>query len=223
MIVVVNGGYRTGSTVVYNIIGCLVEKAGIGRRAGLKDKSEVNRLIQASPEATVVAKSHTWYPKESVPGHVRVVYTYRQDIRDCVASVLLIKPWTSAKALENLVMTQCALTKHMSSFEGDAKVLSLEYSGFYRNNDDLAKRLAAFLQLDLTEADVLTVASQWTIEEVLTKMRTMEGEMHSPSELRKNHVSAFQGRNGYWESILTAEQIAMIEGYQRDPLPEWLP
>jgi hypothetical protein len=55
------GGYRTGSTLQYNLVGTYLEKIGYGRRIGRTPPDETDRLIEElakTPEMILVTKTH---------------------------------------------------------------------------------------------------------------------------------------------------------------------
>lgn len=54
------GGYRSGSTLQYNLIGAYLERLGVGRRFGLVDPDDVERLVADTEQsdAISVVKSH---------------------------------------------------------------------------------------------------------------------------------------------------------------------
>ena len=60
-VVVVVGGYRTGSTLQYNLVGLYLEESGQGRRIGLLDPDDVDEVLPrevASGTGVLIAKCH---------------------------------------------------------------------------------------------------------------------------------------------------------------------
>ena len=59
-IVVIAAGYRTGSTLQYNLLGTYLEHAGLGRRGGYVNPDEADRFVAALPQGdqVVVVKCH---------------------------------------------------------------------------------------------------------------------------------------------------------------------
>src|SRR3990167_4344377 len=89
--VVVNGGYRTGSTVAYNVVRAILQRHSLEYASGLRSHpSEIDTGLawhRLRPAWTVV-KCHIWRPlgTDAIPG-LRVIYTVR-DPYDVAASML---------------------------------------------------------------------------------------------------------------------------------------
>lgn len=63
-VVVVAGGYRTGSTLQYNLLGEYLEHAGLGRRLGYVMTDDADAAVEkaASADGVAVAKCHQIAP-----------------------------------------------------------------------------------------------------------------------------------------------------------------
>lgn len=56
--ILVAGGYRTGSTLQYNLIGEYLEHSGLGRRGGYLDPDGADRFVADCRDAFAVVKCH---------------------------------------------------------------------------------------------------------------------------------------------------------------------
>lgn len=209
--VIINGGYRTGSTLAYNLAGRLAELSGIGIRKGGIDGAALDKIL--NQEEGSVYKTHNWKPVGEIPPSISVIYTHR-DMKDCIASVLTIRPDYPQELIKPLVENQCALTSYMlRNYKGHERVLVIAYEQFHADAVHFAAEIASFLKLNLPDAIISSVGHEWSVPEVKRRAESIIS-MEPKTELRKGHVSKFNGENGYWREVLDDQMINMIDETQ---------
>lgn len=214
MIVVVNGGYRTGSTLAYNIAGCIEEKSETGVRVIVRDKEYIDNLILTNNDTlNTVIKSHNNMPTMELLKKSKFIHTYRKDIRDCAASYKLIRPDVTFDYILKIMENQIKNQYYMQIFVNHPNVLILEYSEFVNNINFLVNKINVFLGNKLSDLQLIEIENMWSINSVKLKIKTIpHDDGYDPiSQLRPHHISTFNGENGYWKNILSLEEQNLMD------------
>jgi len=107
-VILITGGWRTGSTLCYNIVRQILSHTGLGGRylAMGATSDEVDKLV-ALPRRFhrdwFVVKCHCY--KGVIPGHVRVIHSHR-DLEAAAASFRRISPETPEDEVGGMMLQQ---------------------------------------------------------------------------------------------------------------------
>lgn len=210
MKIICNGGYRTGSTLVYNLAA---EILGPVKMSG--PHSSMDQTFEAiRTKETEVIKTHIWQPTGSEPKHVKVLYTYR-DLRDMAVSFLYL---AERKIPEEHILIESRrqnmiskYMKYLQSAQWANDALLIRYENYYGDNPRLVRDIAKFLEIDLDDKKVEEIAVKWCISKIREKSLKIEKmSFDTKTQLRHGHVTAHAGKPGSWASYLPSELLNKI-------------
>lgn len=160
---------RSGSTLQYNLVRCLVESMGLGEGEGFFVTNELSnsKLIRwANDERYHIIKMHEIHPKVAemaAAGSVRILYIVR-DIRDVAVSAKQKFAYEDEASLfETLDLTIAAYYK----IKGLPGVLWQKYEDVVKHIPAATNAQAAFLALEPTEEIVSAVARECSLDNVI--------------------------------------------------------
>ena len=147
MIIVVNGGYRTGSTLIYSIVYALLEFNKIPFEHKVLWHQKIirfSRWLKRKPTRKVyLVKSHNFlsFPITEIPENIKTIYSQRFFL-DSMVSLNQLTP-----ALDPITeILEEKRRKHIMLNFHD-RVLNLHYEDFFDHIEYAAKRICTFLYL----------------------------------------------------------------------------
>jgi hypothetical protein len=198
LVVVCNGGYRTGSTVIYNICKLLFEyneKTNCRIDFGWLDLLKSD-LIQNVPTDNYVVKTHVWFPKE-IKEHVKLIYSYRNPF-DTVASMCFMH-WNPDGPLvykyesdEHMAKAVSWNIRRQINEAVDTKEKGVALMIPYDDIIDLKsaiKDIALHLNLEATPQIIEKISNDLNIEKIKRQVDTMGEKVLSGTQFRKCHIS----------------------------------
>jgi len=208
-IIVCNGGYRTGSTVVFNIVRSLIKEQDLPFVAeGIANwlAEEYCRKRQKCPR---ILKIHSWFPDWECKKNVYFLYTYR-NLLDVAASNLTISyggDWSRVMAYLYLQKAQEELMRKRK----DALLIS--YDDIFNDLAKVVQSIAHFLELTVESGIRNRIANDWSLESVKKKIVGLKGvEADSVTQFRANHISKITGgKPGGWKKVLTEDQARQVK------------
>lgn len=180
--VIVNGGYRTGSTLAFNIVQELLTRNEIPFFSG--GHSTADSIVPVKKKWNI-AKIHNHIQTERVPD-LECIYTYRHPC-DVVAS------WLSyGTSLEK------AIKKAKTDMEVHPKILEsyclkIQYDSMYENVEVWIRNIADHLGLRRNAQMVFCIANKLSPFNVKKFTDTLD-TVDEKTELRKNHISVNLGK-----------------------------
>jgi hypothetical protein len=213
LFVVCNGGYRTGSTVAYNIVREILALRGMPYTGGLRSEpGEVDAAADAFPEGRdwVVLKSHVWAPSTAVPW-MRVIYTTR-DYFDVAAS--LVRHRESWDAVEADLQWQVEMdVRHRNPlFVELYRPLILAYDYYWHRPGERVDMIGRHIGVKLSRSEVIHVLNRTSVDRAVAVQETLVDQGQDPDTLiQAGHVGAHRGQPGYGRTTLGAQGIACVE------------
>jgi len=212
-VIVCNGGYRTGSTVIFNIIRSLVDRQDIGYTSEGTSNWLAEEYCRKENDCLKILKIHRWVPDWEGRENVQFIYTFR-NLLDVAASNLTVSfggEWSNVMAGLYMQKTQEeAMRERMDT-------LMISYDDIYSDLKKVVQSIARFLNFDITVEQGEKISGEWSLEEVKKQIKGLRGlEANSLTQFRANHVSSkTEGRPGGWEDILTKEQAKQVRGMMK--------
>ncbi len=204
MIVVCNGGYRTGSTLVYSICIALLDKAADDYIYGVYGHEEILTL---SDDCNHILKSHNWLPPKD--SSIKTIYTRRHHL-DVYASFVKMKKIGQAidiDVIANLVEEQ-RRREHMLRRD----CLTLDYEDIFDNIEFTVRKIADFLGVDLSPMSIERVAVEFTRENLKPKTDVATGSGGIP--WHPHHISDDPSPGNFIE-VLDYETIVKVVSAMR--------
>jgi len=227
MLAVCCGMIRSGSTLQYNLVRNLAESTGSGSGMGfIGNPYHDQRLHQWSQNASWhVVKMHSvaeWMFDEKARASIRFFFSHR-DLHDVAASAKRKFGWPSQQVWQ-VIDEAIALQQRL---QGLPETQIHRYADLSANPSKALDAMAGFLKLTLTEAVKSQVVSNCSLENAQKVQAAIRGIMSSKgisagkenkapifdqtTLLHHNHISANSGKDGAWQSDLTAEDLHMIK------------
>lgn len=216
MLVVCCGMPRSGSTLQYQIVCELIERAGLGHRPATWP-SPIEPAMASGPRPIHVAKVHDPDPRLATldPRFTRHVYVYR-DVRDAIASHLQKhraagRPDIPPEELGALVRrTMLAPFDHFAAIPG---ILVSRYERMIEDVPGEVRRIGAYLGVPAEGAAAEGIAAGLGLA---AQRRYLDARDWRPGEvwdgrtlLHRHHIS--DGRVGKFREVLSAEQLREVE------------
>ena len=221
---------RSGSTLQFQLTAHLVERAELGARVEWVPPPEFPRLREkyVGHRGWKVFKTHVCTPEvlaEFATGNAKGVYVFR-DVRDAVASRMRKGNESFDRLCEDKFLDR--MLTAFDRWTGVEAVLVSRYDEMVADVAGEVGRIAAHLGLTVGRGECELVAAEYTVARQRERIREAEtsGRLqqiadgrisYDPvSNLHLDHIRSGQG--GEWRSMLTREEVAMIE----DRAGEWL-
>ena len=218
MKIVCNGGYRTGSTLVYNLAAAVVGLKESVTMSGVHS-SVVQTYGALQTEGTEVIKNHVWQPTGSEPLGVKVLYTYR-DLRDLAVSFLYL---AEKKVPEDHILIEARrqhlITGYMKYLQTTVwydrtpvkKIMLVNYERYYGDIKKLLMDLGSFLGVGVSDEQSLKIANEWEIPKIQNKANKIAKDTHEiGTQLRHGHISDHKGEPGCWVKLLPPKLLTKI-------------
>lgn len=221
------GMFRSGSTLQYQIASHLVEWSGRGRRVSWHSPDAFEEVRRASGRdgAIMVFKAHglTSAMREEVEKAGGRVITAHRDIRDVVVSAMRKNGWSFRRIWRDDRLRYWTVRfDEWATLPGS---LVSRYDAVTADVPGEVRRIAAHLQIPVTDGDVATIADAYSLErqrqraEAVRHQRAIVGpaiKFDPDSLLHHNHIAS--GGSGDYRSVLRPSQIRAIE----DVCGEWM-
>jgi hypothetical protein len=221
MLIICNGMPRSASTWSFNVVLGLLRNSysGVGVYGGYSEA--VAQFLESIPLpcAHVVLKCHTLDAVGRIlaqSGAAKVIFTSR-DIADAAASFMAMFNHSFEHALD---VMDSALELHRFHLGGGNAVI-LRYDEVMSDPPGAVRRIAEYLGLPVDSEIIREVAAETSFERMSKKVRELdtikdEGRLvrlpstsYDPATLLNiNHIR--DGRSGYGQTVLTAEQLKMV-------------
>lgn len=179
MIVVANGGYRTGSTFIFLAIQEILRYNGIEFEEKILSTEEIQNLDSSK---NYVVKSHNWIPP--IDTTIKTVYS-RRNYLDVYASFIK----ANITVLDPI--TEILEEKRREKLMLGLRILVLEYQDFFNNEIFAVNKIAKYLKLSTPIIHQLN--------------RKNVRNLNHPA-LMNNHISENPAPGNFIE-ILTYEEI----------------
>ncbi len=186
MIIVVNGGYRTGSTFIFLAVQKILECSEIKFEALILSAEGIPALEFSSKTPNFVVKSHNWLPPKNT--NIKTIYS-RRHFLDVYASFIK----ANITVLDPI--TEILEEKRREKIMRDSPCLTLEYADFYDNEQFALNKISEYIGMPLCP-----------IAETLT--RESIKKLNHPA-LMNNHISDNPAPGNFIDA-LTYEQIKTL-------------
>ena len=202
MVVIVNGLFRTGSTLVFQLVKELLNVKGVCYDLPI---SEIDK--QENYTENYVIKNHGYFPKVQ-RNYFKIVLTIR-NVYDSIFSSMKVWPEKFEKDRESEIRLMVQNYKNflneymLFESENPGQCLLISYEHFYNDNVHLINSLCKFLNLDISGDARAIIANYNSIESIKEKI----GEGVDPKQIaygqfRKGHISDYNGLPGYGKAYM---------------------
>lgn len=195
-VIVCNGGYRTGSTLSFNIVRLLHEQAGIECESIGSNAATVLKMIDEE-ELLCIAKVHHWSPPD-IPS-IKTLHTIRSPYEVSASMVQLSashgRPVDWDVAIASLI-TANELTKAM---EVKSNALVVDYELLMNRPVESILKIAYFLGIEVSGWKVKRIEDETSVDKAIDHTMRMEAEACPTTQLRKNHIGKYRGVPGLWD------------------------
>ena len=200
------GMIRSGSTLQYQLVCNLLERAGIGSGGGFYDGSK-DLSDYAEPQGVTVVKSHIFdmpIQKAFLKNEAIGFYIYR-DIRDVAVSAMR-KFSVSFPDLLNKQWLDYAINAG-SLWESQNKVRSFRYETSVNDIETFIKTTAEDLEIEIRMEDIQSLAQEHSLKEQRKRADDLKEscrQVDDITQLHFDHIAA--GAAGIWRGSLNREQ-----------------
>lgn len=206
MLVVCNGGHRTGSTLAYNIVRLIFETKGIGHALGGFEVDQALIERHANQGDWRVVKTHLWVPETSWD-NVRILCTYRNPL-DVAASLVRKPPPVNEDRVYELLTKQREVIK---ALQHRTDTLFLRYEEMYREMQCWIREIARFVGVETTADEMARIRESLSIDQVIRFCNSLEADAaDETTQWRRGHVSPTRGEPGAWKTVLSPECVEKI-------------
>lgn len=213
------GMKRSGSTLQFQLAAHLVEMAGLGQRVGwTAEFAEAKQLYGAQP-GWKVYKNHNHSPDiaaEFAAGRAKGVYVYR-DLRDVFVSFMHKQEAPFERLWQRDILRE--VVQNHALWTEQAGVLVSRYETMMDDVAGEVARIADHLGIALADGQAQAIADEYSIDRQkarigsVTDVQALDGRtvFDKHSLLHGNHISEGEGQAGQWRTVLTADQIGLVE------------
>lgn len=211
-IVICNGGYKTGSTLSFNMALRLVESVVWPVESFGAKHHQITTLCDldtAFLRSWWVIKSHSYVPLK-VYEHVRVIHTDRNPC--AVAASCLAMKWADDPAtLDSVLATLKSQKELLAHHRGRTDTLILSYDKMYWQLYDALVETAVFLGLEVSDVTLSSIAEELSVNQMAERCKQIpDGEADSRYQLRGDNVGAYKGDPNAWKQVLSPEFVQRI-------------
>jgi len=212
MWVFICGGYRSGSTLHYNLVSAIVEKENKGKRIKIVQPKNFGefKLRHQDYKKFKIYKSHILTPsiREEFENNNALAIQSKRDIRDVVVSFAI----KQNKSFDNIIDE---LPNHLKLFKAWKEVspmLESKYEQFAFNLKEEIIRISKYLNISLNEELINNLASEYSLtnqKKYISNKNFGSNNFDGKTLLHSNHINS--GANEQWKTKLTEVQIEKIE------------
>ncbi len=219
------GLFRSGSTLQYQIVKDLVEDFSLGNGIGfLEDKSTIEEMTLLKPLEVgqiKVVKNHTHKPEIEAfvqDGSAIVISVYR-DIRDVVAS--FSRKYSQELNPTNIKHTCDEYLDNYYKWKKLDSVFWFKYEDFVHDIPQFIMDIASILNVKMSIEESIQRSNTYSIGAQLRKIEQFNSDdlvyvsddiCYDPvSRLHVNHISETKGKVGPYRTILSKENVLLIE------------
>lgn len=218
------GMFRSGSTLQFQLISAMVERAGRGRRMPWAVPEAFGGLAtehDASDELMVFKTHVCKHPMRErlADGRAKAISVHR-DIRDIVVS------GAQKRGVEpDVAYCRETVTGVMACVEGWSRsqgILELSYTALTESTADSCLRMAAFLGIPMTPSEAEGLAEEFGPDRQRARIEraVADDALVAPhpewdarcvpgEQLHVNHLA--DGATGKWRGVLSVEAVGVIE------------
>lgn len=199
MIIVANGGYRTGSTLAYMIPQRLFEALSIKFESGVVSHEDILELDDSKNR---IIKSHNFMPPNRLK--YRTIYTRRNYLDVCSSFV--------QAGFDLDYNIEIAEEKRRRRLMLELPCLTVDYEDFYENEIYLVRKIAAYLDLVINEKLATEVADMVSIKTIRSIADVLSSE--NSDSLHPNHVDEKSWPGSYVDVLSTKEIQEIVDRYR---------
>jgi hypothetical protein len=210
--IICNGGHRTGSTAVFNIILNVVAESGIlgnDFRSVGANHSQIESFVNLHPiflTTRYVIKTHDYYP-ETLNENIRLIYTYRSPLSSAASTKIVMPQETDDKIYDNCIKNY----RNYLAYKNNDKVLVVKYEDIKNNILSVVKSIAVYLKVEISNEKCKNISNICNLEKAEAICKSLKIEADPFTQYRKNQISKYKGSDDYYEEILTKEFIERIK------------
>jgi len=213
-IVVINGGYRTGSTVAFNLVRELFDSLGVEYVSALRDRPAAvdNELAMYAREPYwAVLKCHVWVPMATwgMPG-IHVLHTHRPPL-DVAASMGRFDKHRNGVMTE--VVRQAVLRRYHERAHTQRihAPLLISYDYYYRKPVDRVWLIAEHLGLDVSGDTIERITASTGVGAAEKLSAGLDhGAQDRRTLIQGDHIGPDRGEPGHGERRLGPERSKAI-------------
>lgn len=220
MIIVCNGGYRTGSTLSYNLCVKVAELSGKKVFVKGANNDSIKDFIKNHNQKEFwVIKSHDFMPDEVNP-FVKIVHSYRHPYQSMASRIYRTKfksinlPDRSIKVYMNDIKEQ---KNNLLKLSKRPDCLILNYDLMVVKMEIAIRKIAAhfgFPNLNKRKSvkeNIIKIKKELSIENVKNfSSKIEENGADQRTQFRKDHIGKYEDRIDYWKEVLHPELIDQI-------------
>jgi len=210
--IICNGGYRSGSTLVFNICREILEYQGNDFSSYGKSAKAIDKRLISAPKQQSVIKCHL-YTHEPQEG-LGFVYSHR-DYRGVAASMrmLMMREW-EGRAEHGLTDEDWAYVMDIlykadevyKHTKGRSDVFIFDYDTALNGGImDWVKSISEFMGCHVPWGECQSIAQRVGVKramEITEWLTALRMPADSRTELRRNHIGEFEGKPRAWEEVL---------------------
>jgi hypothetical protein len=214
MIIVCNGGYRTGSTLTFNLCVKIAE-AGNNKVLvnGLNNDLLHEKINNYKPNEYWVIKSHDFSPVEYYP-FLKVVHSYRHPYQVAASNIIRHREKgndTLTREDNNHVINIIKKQKENTLKIIERKdCLLLSYDNLVTKLEDVIRKTAIFLNINLDKNQIINIKNELSIKNIKKYCSKLTVKADPLTQLRKNHIGMFEDNLDYWKSVVPSNMIERI-------------
>jgi len=204
MIIVVNGGYRTGSTFIFSMVKEVFNFKNLLFESSVISQNEIEKIVDSKTEINqnrnYIFKSHNWLPRENEDiNRVKTIYTRRHYL-DVFSSFVKVGSASHLNYMEE-ILEEKRREKIMLGRES----LILEYRDFYGNEGYALNKVASFLNIEIDKEKFdIEKMKIGNVKKITDKLKPGNKTLFVP-----NHVSSAPYPDNFIDT-LDPEQIKNI-------------
>lgn len=210
MIIICNGGYRTGSTLTFNICVKLFNgKASIGGA----NNAYLNKFIKDhNPKEYHIFKSHDFMPETYNP-NLKIIHSYRHPFQVAASNVTrhLDKGnfFITEKDNDYIIKTVKGQKDNLLRLINRKDTLTLNYDLLVTKLEECIRKTADHLDIYVTKENVIKIKKELSIQNIKEYCKKIENA-DPKTQLRKNHIGKYEDRLDYWIEVLPNHIIERI-------------
>lgn len=225
-LILCNGMVRSGSTLQYNLVKCILNASNDCIDIGFVDGlPELIEKIEFNKGKVLIGKAHSFYDVDdrlSVDG-IKRFYIFR-DLRDVAASLrkkLNLDKDQLFEALDEAV-------NQYYIFKNQNDTLVQKYENLFLDMKKGISEISEFLGIDLIESDVFNIQEMNEVKSVEEEIRKVNQkpmnivriflhdiglkrfQVYNDNLIHHNHISNTKGNNGDWREVLSKDEVKNI-------------